>query len=85
MHVLAVKAAKDATKLVAKLQVYHHIAQTKADKQNLSMYYSTLQPTSNFAACLYVLNTMHEILYLPSNLFAILQHGARFFQGICQE
>ncbi|XP_057827437.2 T-complex protein 1 subunit alpha isoform X2 [Cryptomeria japonica] len=34
--VLAVNAAKDATELVAKLRAYHHSAQTKADKQNLS-------------------------------------------------
>ncbi|CAL9765647.1 unnamed protein product [Musa acuminata subsp. burmannicoides] len=34
--VLSVNAAKDATELVAKLQAYHHTAQTKADKQHLS-------------------------------------------------
>ncbi|KAG6749326.1 hypothetical protein POTOM_046370 [Populus tomentosa] len=34
--VLAVNAAKDATELVAKLRAYHHTAQTKADKKQLS-------------------------------------------------
>ncbi|XP_027112964.1 T-complex protein 1 subunit alpha [Coffea eugenioides] len=34
--VLAVNAAKDATELVARLRAYHHTAQTKADKKNLS-------------------------------------------------
>lgn len=34
--VLAVNAAKDATELVAKLRAYHHMAQTKAEKQHLS-------------------------------------------------
>ncbi|CAL9135741.1 unnamed protein product [Musa acuminata var. zebrina] len=34
--VLSVNAAKDATELVAKLQAYHHTAQTKAVKQHLS-------------------------------------------------
>lgn len=34
--VLAVNAAKDATDLVAKLRAYHHSAQTKSDKQQLS-------------------------------------------------
>ncbi|KNA09084.1 hypothetical protein SOVF_156560 isoform A [Spinacia oleracea] len=34
--VLAVNAAKDATELVAKLQAYHHAAQTKTEKQHFS-------------------------------------------------
>eukprot|EP00850_Spirogloea_muscicola_P000030 SM000001S04432 [mRNA] locus=s1:115832:120078:- [translate_table: standard] len=34
--ILAVNAAKDATELVAKLRAYHHMAQTKADRQHLS-------------------------------------------------
>ncbi|KAK7267170.1 hypothetical protein RIF29_19835 [Crotalaria pallida] len=34
--VLSVNAAKDATELVAKLRAYHHTAQTKADKKDLS-------------------------------------------------
>ncbi|CDP21826.1 unnamed protein product, partial [Coffea canephora] len=41
--VLAVNAAKDATELVARLRAYHHTAQTKADKKNLSRY-SFLNP-----------------------------------------
>ncbi|KAK7275134.1 hypothetical protein RIF29_16242 [Crotalaria pallida] len=36
--VLSVNAAKDATELVAKLRAYHHTAQTKADKKDLSRY-----------------------------------------------
>jgi T-complex protein 1 subunit alpha len=34
--VLSGNAAKDATELVAKLRAYHHMAQTKADKQHYS-------------------------------------------------
>ncbi|CAI5531787.1 unnamed protein product [Closterium sp. Naga37s-1] len=36
--VLAVNAAKDATDLVAKLRAYHHMSQTKSDKQHLAEY-----------------------------------------------
>lgn len=43
-------AAKDSTELVAKLRAYHHNAQTKADKQHLAGYVSTLLEVTIFNA-----------------------------------
>lgn len=49
-------AAKDATELVAKLRAYHHTAQTKADKQHLSRYHTTLRPHFKLCWCFIHLN-----------------------------
>lgn len=53
LQVLSVNAAKDATELVAKLRAYHHTAQTKADKQHLSRYYSYVNIVTTDYSCTY--------------------------------